>query len=95
LPKIDLSPDYFIAVVNNEVKEKALEIAEKLRKKYKVEIDIMQRNLGKQFSYANSIKARKVVIVGPDELKENKVKVKDMESGKEELVAIDSICSLN
>jgi len=91
LPKIDLSPDYFIAVVNNEVKEKALEIAEKLRKKYKVEIDIMQRNLGKQFSYANSIKARKVVIVGPDELKENKVKVKDMESGKEELISLSEL----
>jgi len=86
LPEIDLSPDYFIAVVNNEVKDKAIEIAEKLRKKYKVEIDLMQRNMGNQFKYANSIKAKKVVIVGPDELSNNKIKIKDMKSGKEELV---------
>ena len=46
----------------------------------------MQRSLGKQFKFANKIGAKQVVIVGPDELKEGKVKVKDMESGKEELI---------
>jgi len=91
LPKIDLAPDYFIAIVNNEVNQKAIEIAAQLRKKYKVEIDLMQRNLGNQFKYANKINAKKVIIVGPDELKENKVKIKDMGSGKEELMDVSEL----
>ena len=61
-------------------------VAERLRDRNKVEIDLMQRSLGKQFKFANKIGAKQVVIVGPDELKEGKVKVKDMESGKEELI---------
>jgi len=91
LPKIDLSPDYFIAIINDEVKQKALEIASNLRKNSKVEINLMQRNLGKQFKYANKIGAKKVIIIGPDELKQNKVKVKDMKSGKEELKDISEL----
>ena len=90
-PKIDLAPDYFVAIVNDEVREKAIEIADKLRKKSKVEIDLMQRNLGNQFKYANNIKAKKVIIIGPDELKKNKVKIKDMDSGKEETIDISKL----
>lgn len=93
LSKIDLSPDYFIAVVNDEVKEKAMEIADKLRKNYKVEIDLMQRNLGNQFKYANKINAKKVIIIGPDELKQNKVKIKNMETGKESTIDISKLFS--
>ncbi len=91
LPKTELSPDYFIAIVNDEAKERAIEIADNLRKKYKVEIDLMQRNLGNQFKYANKIKAKKVIIIGPDELKQNKVKIKDMGTGKERIADISRL----
>ncbi len=91
LPNIDLSPDYFIVVINEEVKEKAIEIASELRKKFKVDIDLMQRNIGNQFKYADKIKAKKTIIVGPDEVKEGKVKVKDMQTGKEELIDISKL----
>ncbi|MBU0628962.1 MAG: histidine--tRNA ligase [Nanoarchaeota archaeon] len=91
IPTIDSSPDYFIAIINDEVREKAIEIASNLRKKCKVEIDLMQRNLGNQFKFANKIGAKKVIIVGPDELKEGKVKVKDMETRKEEEVSLDNL----
>ena len=91
LPKVDLGPDYFIAIVNDEVREKAIEIANNLRKKFKVDIDLMQRNLGNQFKCANKINAKKVIIVGPDELKEGKVKIKDMQTGKEELMEISKL----
>jgi len=91
LPKIGLGPDYFIAIVNDDVKENAIGIANKLRKKCKVEIDLMQRNLGNQFKYANTINTKKVIAIGPDEIKQGKVKVKDMKTGKEESVDIDKI----
>jgi histidyl-tRNA synthetase len=82
--------DYFVAPVNNDYISKALEIASKLRKKFSVDVDLMERKLGKQFSYADSLKAKKVVIVG-DETKAGKVKIKDMVSGKEDEVKIDSL----
>ena len=91
LPELDLSPDYFVVTINDEVKEKAIEITNNLRKKFKVEIDLMGKNVGKQFKYANKLKAKKVIIIGPDELKENKVKIKDMSTGEEKTVNISEL----
>jgi len=84
LPEPELEPDYFIAVVSDDVKPDALKLAQKLRKKYKVDIDLMGRKLKKQFDYANSINAKKVIVVGPDEVKAKEFTVKDMKTGKEE-----------
>ncbi|MBW2973984.1 histidine--tRNA ligase [Candidatus Woesearchaeota archaeon] len=84
LPEPELEPDYFIAVVSEDVRKDAMKLAEKLRKKYKVDIDLMGRKLKKQFEYANSIKAKKVIVVGPDEVKAKTFTVKDMKTGKEE-----------
>ena len=91
LPKPDLGVDYFIGIVSPDVKEKAIEIANKLRKKYSVDIDLMQRNLGNQFKYANSIKAKNVIVIGPDEISKWKVKIKNMVSGKEEEKDLDNL----
>jgi len=82
--------DYYVAPVNADYIEKAIEIAQLLREKNSVDIDLMERKLGKQFSYADSIKAKKVVIIG-DETKKGNVKIKDMASGKEEEVKISKL----
>ena len=84
IKKLDKDIDYFVAYVDSSVLDKAIEISEKLRERYKVEMDVSMRNLGKQFKYANSVKAKKVIVVGPDELKQGKVVVRDMTTGKEE-----------
>ncbi|MFH1316386.1 MAG: histidine--tRNA ligase [Candidatus Woesearchaeota archaeon] len=91
VPEIDIGPDYYIAIVNEDCVKDAVNIANKLRENNSVEIDLMRRKLGKQFSYADSIGAKKVVVVGPDEIKEGKVKVKDMDSGKEKKVEISEL----
>jgi len=90
IPKVDLGPDYYIAIIG-DAKEKAREIIEKLREKYKVEIDLSQRNLGNQLKYANAIGAKKVMFIGPDELKQGIVKVKDMASGNEGSMKIEEL----
>ena len=41
--------------------------------------------------YADKIKVPKMVIIGAKDLEENKVTVKDMTSGNQELVDIDNI----
>jgi histidyl-tRNA synthetase len=91
LPKPELESDYYIAIVDESSKKKAFEIANSLRKKYKVDIDLMQRNLGNQFKYANTIKAKKVIVIGPDEIKTGKIKVKDMITGEQEEKEINDL----
>jgi len=91
LPKAVAGPDYYIAIVKQEVTKDAIGLAARLRKQYSVDIDLMRRNLGNQLKYANSIGAKKVIFVGPDELKKKAVKVKDMDSGVEKTVKIKSL----
>jgi len=89
IPVPNTAPDYYIAIVNEEARNEAFKVANKLREKYKVEIDISRRNLGNQFKYANKIKAKKVIVLGPDEIKSKKVNVKDMDTGKQETISLD------
>ena len=91
LPVIEGGPDYFVAAVNDSVKKEAYRLVSELRKKHVVEHDLMNRNIAKQMNFANKMGAHKVVIVGPEEIKNNQVKVKDMKTGEESLAAVDEI----
>ena len=77
--------------VDEEVIKDAIKLASELRKKYTVDIDLMSRSLGKQFEYANSIGAKKVIIVGKRDLAKKKVTIRDMKTGKEQLINIKEI----
>ena len=83
--------DFYVASVHETYAPKVIEIVQSLRRQYKVDYDLMGRKLGKQLAYANTIKVQQVVIVG-DETKEGKVVLKDLTSGTEKIVAIDSLC---
>ena len=68
----------------------SLVIATKLREAgLKVDIDLMERGVSKNLDYANSMKIPFVAFVGESELKEEKVKLKDMHLGTEKLVSLD------
>jgi len=88
ISKTPISPEYFIAIVSDDLKEKAIEITDILRKRYTVEIELGGRNLNNQLKYANSIKAKKVIILGKKELVEGMVVVKDMSNGSEQKIKI-------
>ena len=83
LPKVDISPEYFIAVTAPTVLKDALQLARKLRKKKSVEVALMERKLAKQLSYANALGAKNLIVLGPNEVKKKEVKVKNMATGKE------------
>ncbi len=94
IPKLDISPDYYIAPINEKVYKKALAIAERLRKKEKdnkVEIDLMGRNLGNQLKYADAISAKKVIIVGEKDLAKKQITIRDLKTGKETKVSISQL----
>ncbi|MFH1286113.1 MAG: histidine--tRNA ligase [Candidatus Micrarchaeota archaeon] len=50
------------------------------------QLDLMERNLRKQFDFASSLAIPFVAIAGEKEEKEGKLTLRDMESGKEELL---------
>lgn len=90
LPQIDYLLDYFVAPINEKVMQKAQEIAENLRQKYRVDIDLMQRKLTKQIEYAATV-ARKIIIVGEKDLAEAQVTIRDLNTGKEEKVSLNKL----
>lgn len=73
-----------LITIGEEAEKQALNISRDLRKA-NIAIDCdFGKNIAKQFKRANDIGARKVIILGEDEIRERKFKLKDMESGFEE-----------
>ena len=78
----------------NTLKE-SLEIAEELRKNnIKVDVAFDKKGVGKNLEYADKMEIPYAAIIGEDELKKNKVKLKNMKTGKEKFVSIEEIKKL-
>jgi len=70
----------------------SLRIAEELRREgVKVDIDLIGKGPSKNLKYADSLKIPYVLFIGEEELKQNKVKLKDMKTGKERLVTAQEL----
>ncbi|MFP4111437.1 MAG: histidine--tRNA ligase [Candidatus Woesearchaeota archaeon] len=83
-----------VFVVPIGLDKKAISIVEKLRESgINSEIDLTGRGISKNLKYANSKGIPYVLIVGENELKESKFKLKDMISGEEKTLSLDSIIS--
>ncbi len=85
----------FVARVNDDVLGDVVEIIQKLRSEGIVcRMELMERNLSKQLEYANSIGASYVVVVGPEEVKKKKFKLKDMKKKTEKELMLKDIIKL-
>ena len=83
-------PDLYIGILGKEAKIKAFELVCQLRKEgYIVETDYLGRSLKAQMKYANKIGAKNTVIIGENELAEQKAKVKNMETGEQTEIALN------
>jgi len=79
----------FVAYVNKDVSGAAQRIAATLRREgLAAEIDLSGRSLKKQLEVAAKRNTPYVIIVGPKELAENKVVLRDMREGREEVRSI-------
>jgi histidyl-tRNA synthetase len=82
-PDEAVSTDYYVLSVG-ETRPEALRVARDLRERgHVVETDLNDRGFGSQLSYADSINAETVVVVGERDLEDGNVTVKDMASGDE------------
>ena len=69
-----------------------IEIASELRKSdIKTEIYLNNKKLKAKFKYADKLEIPYVVVIGEDEIEENKYKLKDMKTGNEQLVDISQM----
>ena len=79
----------YVATVGN-VLDYLLYVANALRAAgVNTDINVTKRNIAKQLEYANAMRFRYVAIIGEREQSSNKLKLRDMVSGNEELLDID------
>ena len=70
-----------------ETQCESLELATILRDNgIKVSIEMNNRRIKKSFEFANKNNIRYVIVVGSDEIKQNKYSIKDMETGNQKLL---------
>ncbi|ELY61379.1 histidyl-tRNA ligase [Natronococcus amylolyticus DSM 10524] len=80
-PEEDVTTDYYVLQVG-DTRAEAARITRELRERgHVVETDVAGRSFGAQLDYADSINAETVVIVGEQDLANDEVTIKDMESG--------------
>lgn len=93
-PLRDIETDVYVLTVSDSVREIGLEYATELRQKgLDVETDLSSRGFGSQLDYADSINAKRTLIVGERDLENGEVTMKHMETGEEEQLDKDEVVS--
>jgi histidyl-tRNA synthetase len=89
-PKLSIVGTVFVAAVNDEVRQKALSIAAKLRSlRIPSDVDVKGKSLAKQLEYADSLGIPYALIVGPQEVKSGQFKLRDMKKRTEESLTLE------
>jgi len=84
--------DVFIATSGDEARVLAVKLIRDLRRKNIIgDMDYMYRSLKAQMREADRQKAKKVLIIGEDEIKKGKAILKDMESGEQKEIELEKI----
>ncbi len=84
--------DLYVAVMGEKASLKACMLCNNLRADgFNVQTDICGRGLKAQMKFANKIKALFTLVLGDSELEENKAKLKNMATGEETEVQLDTL----
>ena len=84
--------DLFVMYVSETEKEYATTLVQELRMSgFSVETDYMSRSLKAQFKQADRLKSKFLIILNDEDLKENRIKIKNNKTKEEEKVELDYI----
>jgi histidyl-tRNA synthetase len=88
LPEFKDSPaELFVTIFDENYLLISLELANELRGKgFRVTNYLKPEKLGKQFKYASKIGAKIAIILGPEEIKNDQISIKNLETGYQETV---------
>lgn len=87
----EMGLDYYVVSYNDEMIPLALDVVNKLRQKHRFscDVDLLRRSIGKALKYASSQNTAYAIILGPREVEEHKLTLRNMESGKQKEIDID------
>lgn len=78
-----------VFIIPIQTTKECISIAEEMRDSgINTDMDVVGRGISKNLDFANSLNIPYVLFVGPDEIKAKKVKLRDMKSGKEEMLGV-------
>ncbi|MFH1801446.1 MAG: ATP phosphoribosyltransferase regulatory subunit [archaeon] len=86
LADLDFKKDKYLVISLNQDKE-AVKLSQKLRQQNKI-ASLYYGKPSKALEYANSCDFQRVIFIGEKEVREKKLKVKDMKTGRESLLKI-------
>ncbi|ELZ11516.1 histidine--tRNA ligase [Natrialba aegyptia] len=88
-PDEEVTTDYYVLQIG-DTRTEAARITRELRERgHVVETDVAGRSFGSQLNYADSINAETVVIAGEQDLANDEVTIKDMNSGDQMQVPVE------
>lgn len=88
LPKIPAVAEIAICIVGEQNTPYALDLAQKMRNEgKKIVVDLSGKKVGDQISNAGKRGIPKVICIGDEEVKNGKIRMKDLASGEETLLA--------
>lgn len=86
------NPDVFIAVMGERAKMFGLKLMRDLRKQgIKAEMDSLGRNIKGQFKYSDRLNSKYTIVIGDNELDQNMVTIKNMETSTQKQVPLQDI----
>ncbi len=84
--------DVFIVTMGDRAYEKALELSYKLRQNsISVDVDHIDRSVKAQFKYANKVNSDYTVVIGDNEIENDIVSLKNMETGNQVEIKLSNI----
>jgi histidyl-tRNA synthetase len=84
--------DVFIVTMGDRAYEKAVEISYNLRDNMiSADIDHLSRSMKAQFKYSDKVNSSYTIVIGDNELDNNVVSLKNMNTGEQEEVSLDTI----
>lgn len=92
LPSMEPTLDCFVAWMGEPAREQALLAARELRGAgLSAAYEFRGRRLGNQLKTANQLGARYALIIGPEEVERGEIRVRDMSTGDEQVVALEGL----
>jgi histidyl-tRNA synthetase len=92
LPEYKPEIEVFVTLMDESLFEETFKVAQFLRENdINTQMQLTFTKLGKQLDYANKKSIPWVIILGEDELKENKVLLKNMKTSEQETLALEEV----
>ncbi|MEK6950133.1 MAG: histidine--tRNA ligase [Nanoarchaeota archaeon] len=83
---------YVLPIDMSKTSQESLAIVQQLREQgISTAVSLGKKGVSKNLEYANALRIPYVVIVGEDELRKNKVKLRDMQTGEEQLLTVKEV----